>query len=224
LTSGDPIQPTPAAVTSLLASGGLVFDSKTPSGIEPYLPDNTTKHLAIPLADGDLPLYLLLVTSTSTAYDFTIPDIKFVQNLGSILVAKSIQARVMREDAAKTSFLSAISHELRTPMHAVTTSHSLMRDALANGTGDLDALLSLSESSSRTLTNILNDVLDYGKGTAGDLPEGRIELVSDLVSTVVHTVNVAQSQYVRDSSDVVIAVEYEERNWAVHLDEARFQR
>ena len=209
---------------SLLASGGLVFDSKDLSGIEFYLPNNTTKHLAIPLADGDRPLYLILVTSTSAAFNFTTSDIKFVQNLGSILVAKSIQARVMREDAAKTSFLSAISHELRTPMHVVTTSHSLMRDAITNVTGDLEALLSLSESSSRTLTNILNDVLDYGKGAAGDMPEGRTELVSDLVGTVVHTVNVAQSQYVRESSDVIIAVEYDERDWACHLDKARFQR
>lgn len=156
---------------------------------------------------------------------FTVGDVNFIKNLGSILVAKSIQTRVMREDAAKTSFLSAISHELRTPMHAVTTAHVLMREAIVDGrVGDLEELLLLSESSSRTLTNILNDVLDYGKGTAGDQPENRNKLVPDLLRTVVQTVKVAESQYVNESSNVCISVEYDDRNWAVNIDEARFQR
>jgi signal transduction histidine kinase len=212
-------------VLSLLAADGPVYDKDNPSGLESFLPKDTEKHLALPLAEGDRPLYLILLTSTSAFYDFPPADITFVRNLGSILVAKSIQVRVMREDAAKTSFLSAISHELRTPMHAVTTSHSLMREAIAAGrTGDIDALLSLSESSSRTLTNILNDVLDFGKGTAGDLPEGRRQLVPDLVGMVVQIVKVAESQYVSESSDLSIAVESDVRDWAVNLDEARFQR
>jgi signal transduction histidine kinase len=212
-------------VAPLLPSRGSVFDSDHQSGLEPYLPVDTSKHLAIPLADGDRPLYLILVTSTNPIYQFTVADLNFVRNLGSILVAKSIQIRFMGEDAAKTSFLSAISHELRTPMHAVTTAHTLMREAIKEGRlSDLDELLALSESSSRTLTNILNDVLDYGKGTAGDQLANRNKLVPDLVRTVIQTVKVAESQYVAKSNDLIISVEYDDRNWAVDIDEARFQR
>jgi signal transduction histidine kinase len=224
-SAGAQIRLPPAVVAALLATAGSLFGDDHQSGLEPFLPADSNKHLAIPLADGDRPLYLILVTSSNPVYEFTVADINFVRNLGSILVAKSIQMRVMREDAAKTSFLSAISHELRTPMHAVTTSHALMREAINEGRlDDLDSLLSLSESSSRTLTNILNDVLDYGKGTAGDQAENQSTLVPDLVRTVVQTVKVAESQYVSESSDVNISVEHDERNWEVSLDEARFQR
>lgn len=209
-----------------------VFGDDNHSGLEPCLPVDTKRHLALTLADGDRPQYLIVVTSSSLAYEFSVADVNFVRNLGALLVAKLTQTRYMREDAAKTSFLSAISHELRTPMHAVTTSHALMRDAITlladtipdTRMDELDALLSLSESSSRTLTNILNDVLDYGKGTAGDSAENRNQLVPDLVRTVIQTVKVAESQYVSESYDVTISVEHDVRDWAVHLDEARFQR
>jgi hypothetical protein len=42
--------------------------------------------------------------------------------------------------------------------------------------------------------------------------------------TVMQTVKVAESQYVSESNNVVISVEYEDRDWAVNVDEARFQR
>jgi len=110
-------------------------------------------------------------------------------------------------------------------MHAVTVSHDLMREAVTEGrTADYGPLLTLSQSSSRTLTNILNDVLDFGKGRAGDQAENRNKLVPDLVTTVIQTVKAAESQYVAESNDVAISVEYDERNWATHVDEARFQR
>jgi len=219
------VQLTPPAVLSLLASKDEVFDQETKSGLEICLPAETTKHLAIRLADRDHPLYLILVTLSNPVHEFTVADVDFVRNLGALLVTKSMQNRMISDDEAKTNFLSAISHELRTPMHAVTVSHDLMREAVTEGrTADYGPLLTLSQSSSRTLTNILNDVLDFGKGRAGHQAENRNKLVPDLVTTVIQTVKAAESQYVAESNDVAISVEYDERNWATHVDEARFQR
>ena len=216
---------TPDAVKSFLGSDGQVFGEDNRSGLESCLPTDTKKHLAITLADGVQPLYLIVVTSASPEYEFTVADVEFVRNLGALLVSVSMQTRFMREDAEKARFLSAISHELRTPMHAVTTSHDLLREAVDDKRyEEYEPLLSLCESSTSTLRNILNDVLDYGKGTAGDQAANRSHLVPDLVRTVIQTVKVAESQYVSESNDVNISVEYDDRDWAVNLDEARFQR
>ena len=221
----QPVRLTPDAVKSFFGSDGQVFDNDKRSGLESCLPSNTKRHLAITLAYGDEPLYLILVTSSSPEYVFTVADVDFVRNLAALLVSVSIQTRFMREDAEKARFLSAISHELRTPMHAVTTSHDLLREAVDDQRHEeFDPLLSLCESTTSTLRNILNDVLDYGKGTAGDQAANRSHFVPDLVRTVIQTVKVAESQYASESNDVIISVEHDDRDWAVNLDEARFQR
>lgn len=202
-----------------------LFTADRLSGLESALPPSTTRHLALSFADADEPVYMFLITTTNGRYHFPPSDINFIRNLGSVLLARSVQARVIKADAAKTSFLSSISHELRTPMHAVMQSHALMRQALdAREYGDLVAVLSLSESSSRTLTNILNDVLDYGKGTAGDHAEDHQCLVLNLADMTVQIVKLTKTQYLDDTAPVELLIEWEDRDWNVKIDEARFQR
>jgi signal transduction histidine kinase/CheY-like chemotaxis protein len=215
----------PTAVAKMLSATAHIFTSRQTSGLEPALPPSTTSHLAISFSDADEPVYMFIITTTDEHYHFPSSDVNFIRNIGSILLARSVQARVLKADAAKTSFLSAISHELRTPMHAVMQSHALMRQALdSQEYGDLGAVLSLSESSSRTLTNILNDVLDYGKGTAGDHAEEHQRLVSNLAEMTVQIVKMTKVQYLDDSVPVELFVEWEDRDWDVKIDEARFQR
>jgi len=168
---------------------------------------------------------MFLITTLNGQYHFPPSDINLIRNLGSVLLARSIQARFLKADSAKTSFLSAISHELRTPMHAVMQSHALMRQALdSQEYTDLSSLLSLSESSSRTLTNILNDVLDYGKAATGDYADDHQCLVSDLADMTVQIVKMTRIQYIDETVPVELFVEWEDRDWNVKIDEARFQR
>ena len=212
-------------VAKLLASNVSVFNRDNPSGLEPNLPSSTTSHLALSFSDANEPVYVILVTTPVRHYTFPDVDHNFIRNIGSILLAKSVQARVMLADLAKTSFLSAISHELRTPMHAVTQSHTLMHEALdAKAYDDLEALLELSASSSQTLTNILNDVLDYGKDTSGDYREHHQQFVPDLAGTTVQIAKITEMQHLDEASTVVIVVEYEDRDWGIYIDEARFSR
>jgi signal transduction histidine kinase len=186
---------------------------------------STTSHLALSFSDANEPIYLILVTTCKERYTFPEVDVNFIRNIGSILLAKSVQARVMLADSAKTSFLSAISHELRTPMHAVTHSHTLMQEALnAEAYSDLGPLLELSASSSRTLTNILNDVLDFGKDTTGYYRQDHETFVSNLADTTSRIFKITETQYLDEAGTVDLIVEYEDRDWGVHIDEARFSR
>jgi hypothetical protein len=111
---GDyPDQPIPAqTLIPLLASDATVFGQISPSGLEPYLPVGTLSHLVVPLFTVDKPVFLILASSTRSQYTFPAADISIVRSIGSILRAKAIQNRVLEADAAKTAFLSSISHEL----------------------------------------------------------------------------------------------------------------
>jgi signal transduction histidine kinase len=225
MSEATPTSLSTAALATLLSASKHIFTSDRKSGLEPTLPPETKAHLALSFSDANEPVYMFLVTTSQEHYHFPTDDINFIRNIGSIPLAKSVQARVLKADAAKTSFLSAISHELRTPMHAVMQSHALMRQALdSQEYSDLGSVLALSESSSRTLTNILNDVLDYGKGTAGDHAEDHQRLVSDLADMTVQIVKMTKTQYLDDSVPVDLFVEWEDRDWDVNIDEARFQR
>ena len=189
------------------------------------LPPSTKAHIALSFWDANDPIYLILVTSASDLHTFPEADVNFVRNIGSILLAKSIQARILLADSAKTSFLSAISHELRTPMHAVTHSHTLLEEALAaEAYDDMGPLLELSASSSRTLTNILNDVLDFGKDTTGYYRQDHETFVSNLADATIRILKITETQYLDDSGDLDLIVEYEDRDWGVQVDEARFAR
>lgn len=215
----------PTAVLEILTSRKSVFDQHNMSGLESTLPPSTSSHLALSFWDASEPIYLILVTTPMDHYTFPEGDVNFIRNIGSILLAKSIQARILEADSAKTSFLSAISHELRTPMHALTHSQNLIQEAFdAEAYDDLGRLLELSASGSRTLTNILNDVLDFGKDATGYHRQDHESFISNLADTTVRIFKITRTQYLDEAGPVDLIVEYEDRDWGVHVDEARFSR
>jgi len=84
-------------------------------------------------------------------------------------MARMIEQRAAAEAAsqAKSSFLSKMSHEMRTPMNAI-----IGMAKIADTTADLGKLkycLSTIEASSTHLLGIINDVLDMSKIEAGKL-------------------------------------------------------
>jgi signal transduction histidine kinase len=81
-------------------------------------------------------------------------------------------ARNIAEDAlaAKTEFLSNISHELRTPMHAILSFSKLGLKYLASGKNeDVKEFLEIITSSGKRLNGLLDQLLDLTKMDAGKM-------------------------------------------------------
>ncbi len=73
-----------------------------------------------------------------------------------------------RADVAKTSLLHAVSHDLRSPLTAITTAASALRTA-GLGSEDREALLAAIEGESQRLARLVDDLLDLSRIQAGAL-------------------------------------------------------
>lgn len=128
----------------------------------------------------------------------------------------------MIADAAKTSFLSSISHELRTPMHGVKASLELIRKSVDGEEWDeVEGPLSLAESSGRALLNILNDVLDFGKNDWAKAEETQVDLAQS--AREIASVCLAHSGE-NMGEEAEVRFEYEDRDWNVMVNEAKYHR
>jgi signal transduction histidine kinase len=83
-----------------------------------------------------------------------------------------VRAKEVAEHAnlAKSEFLANISHELRTPMHAILSFAQLGQDRIAGGNAPLPKVsqyLERIDSSGERLLRLLNDLLDLSKLEAG---------------------------------------------------------
>lgn len=89
-----------------------------------------------------------------------------------------ISARDAAEAAnrAKSSFLSNVSHDIRTPMNAITGMARIAQENISDGKCVADCLTKI-DVSSRLLLGIINDVLDMSK-----IEAQKIELASQAVS------------------------------------------
>jgi signal transduction histidine kinase len=98
-----------------------------------------------------------------------------------------VAARQKAEQAnqAKTRFLANVSHEMRTPMHAILSYASLTRRRVedAKAAGYLDKMIQSADRLNRTLTNLLN-LADFEKDAA-DFNFSRGDL-RQIVETLVH--------------------------------------
>lgn len=92
-----------------------------------------------------------------------------------LIEEKADQARAMAEQAsrAKSEFLANMSHEVRTPLNAIMGLNQLLLGTPLNS--EQRQWLQLMDDSSRSLLNLLNDVLDLSRIEAGKLT---LELVN----------------------------------------------
>jgi two-component system sensor histidine kinase KdpD len=115
------------------------------------------------------------------------------------LVARSAEAEAARRaDVAKTALLHAISHDLRSPLTAITTAASGLRhDSLESG--DREALVQAIEAESDRLSRLVDDLLDLSRIEAGAVhPRTDWCDLSDVVASAVAQIATREDQHLID--------------------------
>ncbi|WRT66810.1 uncharacterized protein IL334_003773 [Kwoniella shivajii] len=196
--------------------------SSTLSGIESKLPVDVRSHVIMPFFTLDQPIFVAIALSKSPQISAFCTNI--IRSVGSVILAKAIQSRVMEADAAKATFLSSISHELRTPMHSIMSGLSLINSAVQSQDYDsLKSLLDVVDTSGHTLQRILDDVLDFDPVYSSNNKTNRLVTV-DLLQLVQNSVQMCLTK--SEDLDVTSSIEmnYEQRDWTVYIDDARYHR
>lgn len=88
-----------------------------------------------------------------------------------------------KANKVKSQFLSNMSHEIRTPMNGIMgINQYLLTTDLSD---EQEAMLRISQKSSESLLRIINDILDYSKLEAGEMPiDNRVFSIFELVRDV----------------------------------------
>lgn len=81
---------------------------------------------------------------------------------GGILLTRMTLAN-MKDARQKTSFVSSVSHELKTPLTSIRMSAELLLSGRVSDEKKKDQYLSVMVSESERLTRLINNVLDFGK-------------------------------------------------------------
>lgn len=206
------------------SSSQVRFDKTTaPSGLEDSLPPDTRSHIVMPFFAGDRPQ--LAIVATSRGEGISESDVSFVRSVGSIMLAKRVQDMAVEADKAKTAFLSSISHELRTPLHSLMTALGLARVAIdVEDYDEVKSVLETVRSSGVTLQTILNDVLDFGKLNSIFRPDPIVLAKVNIVMIVKHAIAMSLDQYSDFEAGFSVRLEYEDEDWVVELDTAKYSR
>jgi PAS domain S-box-containing protein len=153
------------------------------------------RFISVPIFDENQVVAVIAAANKSEPYDEN--DVNQVSLLGNGLWnhIKRKRAREELEKAkeaaekankAKSTFLANMSHDIRTPMNAITGMTELLGDT------KLDAkqqeYLEIIRSSARSLLSLINDILDFSKIEAGKL---ELEILNfDLRKTVSDVMNI----------------------------------
>ena len=121
---------------------------------------------------------------------------------GNVLLILEDRTEAKRLDETRRDFIANISHELKTPIGAV----SLLAEAIADAKDDPVAIAKFSKSlsrESRRLTSLIKDVIQLSKFQATDLV-GRADLV-DLSNVVIEAVD--RNQFLAEQRNIRINYE-----------------
>ena len=108
--------------------------------------------------------------ATFISYDIT-KQVKEEMTQRNLLIES--MAATDRANAAKTEFLSQMSHDIRTPMNAIIGFTHLASNNCSSRTRVLDYLGKIKASSNHLLA-LINDILDFSK-----IESGKLEIVND---------------------------------------------
>ncbi|MBO4902660.1 MAG: response regulator [Lachnospiraceae bacterium] len=130
--------------------------------------------------------------STGTLFAIAIALFLFVQVYDSVrglLILQREKEEAVKESWDKSIFLANMSHEIRTPMNAIMSMSELLSESETLNDTEWDYVNTIY-SASRNLLEIINDILDYSKFSAGkyDLVKESYEplkMISDIEKMLV---------------------------------------
>ncbi|WP_201220954.1 ATP-binding protein [Halochromatium roseum] len=124
-------------------------------------------------------------------------------------------ARAQESDQAKSAFLSAVSHELRSPLHDILGYAQLLARRIRPPARDQ---LNIILDSGHQLLRLINDILDYSRGEVSSIvlepgPLSLVRLTQNLTATY-------QPVAARGENQLVVKLEIGSHDWVV-ADELR---
>jgi two-component system, OmpR family, sensor histidine kinase KdpD len=134
------------------------------------------------------------------------------------LAARSAEAEAARRaDVAKTAVLHAVSHDFRSPLTAISTAASGLRDARLSG-ADHDDLVAVIEAESQRLARMVGDLLDISRIQAGAVdPQTDWCDLRDVVAGAAAQVRTAGSEH-------PVTIELPDDLPLVHADASQLER
>ena len=159
------------------------------------LEENVFSYMCVPLKARGRTIGAMALVRSAPGCSYRDSDLALAEELGR-RVAFAVDNALLFADARKASaqksrFLSAVSHDLRTPANAITLLSSLIRKEAEQGIGDGTRFLERCrrlEASSASFADLLSDLLEIGSFDSGQkkLREDEFAL-SDLVEECLAT-------------------------------------
>jgi signal transduction histidine kinase len=88
-------------------------------------------------------------------------DLSYLRAFGNCVVTQVIRENMRRNEAAKTTFIASMSHELRSPLHGILGAAEFLMDTTTDAYQS--GLVTSIVTCGKTLLDTLNHVLDYSK-------------------------------------------------------------
>lgn len=88
-------------------------------------------------------------------------DLSYLRAFGNSIMNQAARIDTQRNEAAKTTFIASMSHELRSPLHGILGASEFLKDT--NTDSYQSGLIDSIASCGKTLLDTLNHVLDYSK-------------------------------------------------------------
>lgn len=214
-------------------------------GLAPFaslLPADTSAVTLVPIWDGDAvdgtPSLLLILTSNEAHRTFESSDLKFVENVGHIVLASLLRTKAFEADRSKLLFLASVSHELRTPLHGLGSQVELIRE-FSTELPKIGPWLECAEVCLEALKDVLNDTLDFSKlanksskeiNDAKGKNNKRVDLEKLLEDVVLATwvrkrrVDLVTDQEKPVKVDVILAIEERMTGWIAMIDVGGLKR
>ncbi|GAA5904799.1 hybrid sensor histidine kinase/response regulator [Sporobolomyces salmoneus] len=129
------------------------------------LPSQTSDTHCVPVFDVDgSPALMIVLSSAEKWFRFERSDRRFIESVGAVLVGSLLRERARESDRAKLSFISQVSHEVRTPLYGVSSQLSLIREfSSPPELRKVAPLLDAAELCVDSLSSVLEDTLDFSK-------------------------------------------------------------
>lgn len=134
------------------------------------------------------------------------------KRIENVRAAKSVEVALkLANDAnrAKTEFLSAMSHDIRTPMNAIIGMTDLAIDNIGNQ-AQVSESLEIIRNSSRHLLSLINDILDMSRIESGKmkLVKNRFSHTKEIANIVERSNVLAQAKNIRFRHGMMIEHDY----------------